>query len=308
MHRRLWLLAGLAVVAAGMAAQVSPANAARPMAAGTAFCAPAVFSSLDRLVTPTSARASKKTVREPGLTVAPAEVPGSAAIAQAAAFAATIPVYWHVITDGENGDVSDAEIAEQMTALNLSFAGFYGGEDTGFVFELVDVDRTDNAAWFNTGPGSKPERDMKKALRQGGANALNVYSTSGEAFLGWATFPSSFKTKAYYDGIVIDYRSMPGGPYGSNFSLGFTLSHEAGHWLGLYHTFQGGCNNKGDYVPDTPSMKVPTSGCPPNKDTCKQPGLDPIHNYMDYSFDSCYTEFTEGQSARMHQQYEFFRA
>jgi hypothetical protein len=106
----------------------------------------------------------------------------------------------------------------------------------------------------------------------------------------------------------MDYRSMPGGPYGSQFSLGFTLTHEAGHWLGLYHTFQGGCNAKGDYVDDTPFERTPTSGCPEGKDTCAESGLDPIHNYMDYSFDSCYTQFTPGQRGRMQDQYLFFRA
>ena len=149
---------------------------------------------------------------------------------------------------------------------------------------------------------------MKKALRVGGADTLNVYTASGAGFLGWAYFPSTYKTRPYLDGIVMDYRSMPGGPYGSQVSRGFTRTHEAGHWLGLYHTFQGGCNAKGDYVDDTPFERTPTSGWPEGKDTCTEPGLDPIHNYMDYSYDSCYTRFTPGQSARMQDQYLVFRA
>jgi hypothetical protein len=59
---------------------------------------------------------------------------------------------------------------------------------------------------------------------------------------------------------------------------------------------------------DTPAQKTPTSGCPEGKDTCPEPGLDPIHNYMDYSFDSCYTEFTPGQVQRMQDAWLFFRA
>jgi hypothetical protein len=62
-------------------------------------------------------------------------------------------------------------------------------------------------------------------------------------------------------------------------------------------------------VADTPAMKVPTSGCPAGKDTCpKEPGLDPIHNYMDYSYDSCYFEFTPGQAARAQDSWLYFRA
>jgi hypothetical protein len=217
-------------------------------------------------------------------------------------FAATVPVWFHVISpDGVVGNVKDSVIQRQLQVINANFTG------TGFTYVLAGVTRTVNESWYllnSTGD----EQEMKKALRRGGADTLNVYSTSGAGFLGWAYYPSTYDSREYIDGIVIDYRSMPGGEYGREFSLGKTLTHEAGHWLGLYHTFQGGCNTNGDYVADTPPMRVPTSGCPEGKDTCPEPGLDPIHNYMDYSFDSCYTEFSPGQTARMQDQWLFFRA
>jgi hypothetical protein len=61
-------------------------------------------------------------------------------------------------------------------------------------------------------------------------------------------------------------------------------------------------------VDDTPVQAAPTSGCPLGADTCPDaPGLDPIHNYMDYSYDSCYTQFTPGQAARMVESWTAYR-
>lgn len=216
--------------------------------------------------------------------------------------ASTIPVWFHVITSGASGQVSDGVIKDQMKALNDTYLGRTGGAFTGFDFTLDGVDRTDNAVWFSMTPGSAAEAQAKAALRKGGADTLNIYTTEGGGFLGWATFPSWYAGNPSDDGVVIDFRSMPGGPYGANFSLGYTATHEAGHWLGLYHTFQYGCTPFNDGVVDTPAEKSPASGCPIGRDTCvskQQPGEDPIHNFMDYTFDSCYFEFTQGQTDRM---------
>jgi hypothetical protein len=254
--------------------------------------------------------AARGTSREPGnMSQWMGEVPRSALAKMAAkAGVVSIPIYFHVITDGANGQVSDTTINNQIVALNKSYSGQLGGVRTGFRFRVAGVDHTNNAAWYAVNPGDPAERQMKRALHTGGPDVLNVYTASGGDFLGWATFPSSYASKPWYDGIVIDYRSMPGGPYGTHFSLGLTLTHESGHWLGLYHTFQGGCSPTGDLVDDTPAEKTPTSGCPTRKDTCNKPGKDPVHNFMDYSYDSCYTQFTAGQRDRMQDQWNYFRA
>jgi hypothetical protein len=242
-------------------------------------------------------------LREPDLGQVHQDLPASAKGKAGPDFKTTVPVYFHVVTDGAIGAVTTAQINAQVNVLNNTFAGGEGGDNSGFSFRLAGVTRTDNAAWFYANPGGTNEHSMKRALHTGGPGALNYYSTTAGAYLGWAYLPDIVTKpgQAYLDGVVVDWESMPGTSttYAGRYDQGETGTHEVGHWLNLEHTFYGGCSAHGDYVDDTPAQKTPTSGCPEGKDTCKAPGLDPIHNYMDYSYDSCYTEFTPGQSQRM---------
>jgi Pregnancy-associated plasma protein-A len=238
------------------------------------------------------------------------DLPASAKGKAPANFEATVPVIFHVITDGALGNLTDKQLRDQIKVLNVTYGGGEGGFDSGFSFTLAGVTRTDDATWYASKSGGA-ERQMKKALKQGGDNTLNVYTTSGGAYLGWAYLPDITDTnQAYLDGIVMDWRTVPGASteYAGRYDQGETLTHETGHWLNLEHTFYGGCNATGDFVDDTPSEKTATSGCPVGKDTCPAPGADPIHNYMDYSYDQCYTEFTAGQAQRMHDAWLFYRA
>ncbi|KAI0319456.1 Metalloprotease [Amylostereum chailletii] len=215
-----------------------------------------------------------------------------------------VPVVWHVIkADSSTGSVSSSEMASQISALNNHYSG------TGLSFKLSSTTTTINKSWFNNvDVDNSANNAMKKALRQGDAKTLNLYSVGfgDSGLLGYATFPADYSTDQTNDGVVFLYSSIPGGA-SAPYDEGKTATHEVGHWLGLYHTFQGGCSGSGDQVSDTPPEASSASGCPTGRDTCSGGGVDPIHNYMDYSDDSCMTGFTTGQITRFKSQIATYR-
>lgn len=216
-----------------------------------------------------------------------------------------INVYFHVINKGAgiaNGDVSSQMINDQVAVLNNAFNPW------GWSFVLVSVDRTTNQTWYEGMAGSKVERQAKSALRQGSADDLNIYTADlAGGLLGYATFPWGYKGgKRVLDGVVVLFSSLPGGD-AAPFNLGDTATHEIGHWMGLYHTFEGGCSAINDEVSDTPAEASPALGCPVGRDTCTDPGLDPIRNFMDYTEDACMDHFTPGQDARMDEKFSAYR-
>lgn len=227
-----------------------------------------------------------------------------------AAGSITIPVYFHIITNaaGTEGNVSDATVQLQLDVLNAAFAGTPGGAPTPFKFYLAaKPDRTANDAWFGMEYRKVPteiERQAKAALNKGDNKTLNIYTVKlAHKPFGWARFPWQLGDEV--DGIVVRYSTLPGGVT-DYYNQGDTAVHETGHWLGLYHTFENGCN-PGDFVDDTNAEDSAATYCPVSRDTCTAaPGPDPVRNYMDFTWDSCMNKFTAGQASRMddmHRQY-----
>jgi hypothetical protein len=211
-----------------------------------------------------------------------------------------IDVYFHVIHNGAEGYLSSSDINSQMTILNAAFA------DTGWLFDLVGTTYTNNAVWFGMGYGSSVEAAAKSTLREGSAADLNIYTANpGGGVLGWATFPWDYSGNPSRDGVVVLYSTLPGGA-AAPYNEGDTLTHEVGHWLGAYHTFQGRCK-RGDLVADTAPEQSAAFGCPIGRDTCRGDGPDPITNFMDYVDDYCMVEFTEGQDERFDSSFSAYR-
>lgn len=227
---------------------------------------------------------------------------------QCSAGSVCVSAIFHVVYDrNENGNVSDQQIDDQMTVLNDAFKGVDSG-GMSYQFNLVRTTRTQNSKWY-TGCYGRWGEQMKETLRQGDGSTLNIYSCKpSNGILGYATFPTAYASDPLSDGVVILDESMPGGnavPYNE----GDTLTHEVGHWLGLYHTFQGGCSETaGDYVADTSAESSPAYGCPIGRDTCSTGGIDPVTNYMDYTDDSCMYEFSSGQATRTDGFWSVYRA
>lgn len=221
----------------------------------------------------------------------------------------------HIVeTSASAGTVTDDMIANQAALLNTTYYNMT------FAFNLIATTHSVNDTWAN----GQDDAGMKQALRQGNYSTINLYFQSdlaeegspGQTTLGFCTMPTYGITtqtdpSAYVtDGCNVLASTMPGGAY-EWYNLGMSAVHETGHWLGLMHVFQDNtCDSSdpGDYIADTPQQSIASSGCPVSQDSCpNSPGDDAVHNYMDYSQDSCYEGFSFGQRQRMIGMFDYLR-
>lgn len=220
-----------------------------------------------------------------------------------------IDTYFHaaVPRNASSSYMSVEQMRKQLDAMNTAYAP----NNIQFVLKNASRIADDRISDFTYTGKQGVEGSRNKALeaywkqtRVGSYKDLHVwfYDTTPE-LLGICSFPDSDRPESekWLDGCHVDGNSLPGGRL-RNYNLGGTAIHEVGHWFGLFHVFQDqDCSAPGDLVADTPAQSKVTSGCPVGQDSCpSSPGVDSIHNYMDYSYDTCYEEFTEGQENRMH--------
>ncbi len=241
-----------------------------------------------------------------------------------------IPVVVHVIHNGDaygsNENITDEQVESQITVMNQDYRRMMGtpgyntnavGTDIEIEFVLAKVDPNGNPTngidrvnLCQSGWTTTEINDYVKPTTIWDPNLyMNMWSVnfSGSGLLGYAQFPSNDNTSANTDGVVAGYRyfgssSLASGNFQAPYDKGRTMTHEVGHFLGLLHTFQGGCagenNTSGDYCADTPAVANPNYSCSPNN-SCTTGGNDMIEKYIDYTNDACMNVFTLEQKARI---------
>lgn len=245
-----------------------------------------------------------------------------------------IPVVFHVIHANGAENISKAQIQDQIRVLNEDFS--LTNPDAGNLrsifqsvqanceieFRLANKDPQGNCTdgivrVYSTLTNNGDDGAIKNLSRWPNTKYLNIWTVksiegSGDGFvtLGYAYLPDVVNWGPQLDGIVV--RADRVGTIGSSAgNYGRTLTHEVGHYLGLDHTFEGGCQGSGDGVSDTPKAADANFGCNFNTNSCTNENPDKpdmIENYMDYSNDNCQNTFTNGQKNVMNSTFNQYRS
>ena len=250
-----------------------------------------------------------------------------------------IPVVFHVIHKNGLENISQTQINDAIRILNEDFrkqAGTNGGSSTDPL--AADMEYEFRLAQFD--PNGQPTSGVNRVYSLGTDNAgnshkglsywdarkyFNVWVVNNIAdndpnstILGYAQFPFQINSATSTDGVMCRADQIGIIEMASVMQAGRTLTHEAGHWVGLYHPFQGGCvgltpatcATQGDEVCDTPPVASATNGCPNNRNSCTESNDKPdlVRNYMDYADGNCMNMYTPGQKTKMDGQMAFYRS
>lgn len=250
----------------------------------------------------------------------------------------TIPVVVHVVFDAQPLQIGAAEIDNAINHLNAAFSNtglFYDpdGVDTQIQFcrAIQDPSGNSSTGWtiaqssFSNLTAETEDESLKLIDMWDPTQYINIWIVQsitslsmGDGIAGYAFFPALHGSPI--DGIVVEAQY-----FGNSIDNDKVLVHEVGHYLGLYHTFEGGCVNgncqtDGDHVCDTPPdnstapvacSELPNTCSSDANDTSSNNPFRPValgglgdqpdmyNNYMDYGYQACQTAFTQGQSDRM---------
>lgn len=230
-----------------------------------------------------------------------------------------VPVVFHIIYDTEEDNISREQILDGLRVINEDyrrenadrintrpvFQSVADDMEIEFVLAKLDpngnctegITRTQSSLSVNANDNVKDliHWDNKKYMNVWVVQTINSSGAPG-IILGYAYKPrpgQSYKR----DGILIRHDRLGTIGTGEGVSKGRTLTHEAGHYLGLDHPFRNGCNG-GDGCEDTPPVASASFGCNHNQNTCSNDfpdHPDQVENYMDYADDYCTNMFTTDQ-------------
>ena len=240
----------------------------------------------------------------------------------------TIEVVVHILMDDacSQGAVSDALVLSQIEIMNEDFLALPGtngaaGTDSQIRFVLAPEDpdgnpstgitRSCNTTWYNDGG------DYFETLAWDPNRYLNIYTGTAAGARGYVPFlpdAPDATVGSNADRVVINQLAFGrNGPFPPH-DQGRTVTHEVGHFFGLFHPYFGGCGvatppdcyATGDLLCDTPPDATSHDDCPVGATSCGGVPV-PIENYMELTDDLCMTGFTPEQVRRMRCTLEHYR-
>lgn len=242
----------------------------------------------------------------------------------------TIPVVFHVVWQTSAQNLPDACLIDQIASLNRDFRKI--NTDISLApsqYQSIAADVEFEFCLATKDPQGNPSNGIvrKQTTSTFGVNDNIKFTSSGgtpiwdknkylNIWIGEIGSVGGFSPKgcssSSTDGVVIHWAEVGNCDKISNGDQGRTAVHEVGHWMGLSHTFQGGCSGMtasncasgGDYVCDTPPVAQQSfsSNCSTQPNTCSESPnqIDMIWNHMDYTHPACKVMFTAGQKALMY--------